>query len=472
MRLPRSFRLTNALRVALAGSLACAGLALGARAVVSPHPIPSVPPAPSGQMNVLILGDSLALCGFGKRLDERFRSNPEVNATFTYMACGTNPLSWLKKKPYTNVKTQCGFWAIESSTSGQPEVLEDVYGMSAGHVPKAHLVPKLDDVMAAVHPDILVVQTGSNLFGIFPDAKTVHPSKHAAVLEKYLTPFKKEAIEAGSNLRKIYWVNPPTSGRVATEVQDFVFEQACENLLPEMKVIDSRGLVSYPYQHMEPDKEHFLGAQMDEWADKVYEIIEQDLAEQPIASLQPFFQRGAAEVVAAPTATPAATPFATPARALPVEPIQVARALPVDSPVPARALPVETIPPVADAPPSPTPERGPLIVKARLVFMSNPMPLRELLPYQESLVGYVYEVEKVLKGHYDEKQILVMHPAHIGTKPQRLKYRIGKRYKLRLDRMEGTLWDTAKARDESGEINLQPYIRQEDEKRHPESRRQ
>lgn len=468
MRRPRLFRLTNVLRIALAGSLACAGLALGARAVVSPHPVPNVPPAPAGRMNVLILGDSLALCGFGKHLDERFRSNPQVNATFTYMACGTNPLSWLKQKPYTNVKTQCGFWAIESSNNGQPQELEDVYGMRAGYVPKAHLVPKLEDVMAAVHPDILVIQTGSNLFGIFPDAKTVHPANHSAALKKYLIPFKEQAIEAGGNLRKIYWVNPPTSGRVAVEVQDFVLAQAREKLMPEMKVIDSRTLVSYPYQHMEPDKEHFLGAQMDEWADKVYGIIEQDLAAQPLASLKPLSQRGAAGVVAAPTSTP----FGTPARALPVEPIQVARALPVNSPVPARAEPVETIAPVAESPSSPTPEPGPLIVKARLVFKSNPMPLRELLPYQESLVAYVYDVEKVLKGHYEEKQILVMHPAHIGTKPLRLKYRIGKRYKLRLDRMEGTLWDTAKARDETGQINLQPYIRQEDEKRHPESRTQ
>jgi hypothetical protein len=43
--------------------------------------------------SVLILGDSLALCGFGKRLDDRFRKSPYVKATFTYLTCGTNPLS-------------------------------------------------------------------------------------------------------------------------------------------------------------------------------------------------------------------------------------------------------------------------------------------------------------------------------------------------------------------------------------------
>src|SRR6188472_1014223 len=64
------------------------------------------------KLNVLILGDSLALCGFGKRLDERFREDPKVGSTYTYMACGTNPLSWLKHKPYTSIKAPCGFWSI------------------------------------------------------------------------------------------------------------------------------------------------------------------------------------------------------------------------------------------------------------------------------------------------------------------------------------------------------------------------
>jgi hypothetical protein len=74
--------------------------------------------APSDGINVLILGDSLALCGFGKRLDERFRKSPRVKATFTYLTCGTNPLSWLKERPYANVRTHCGFISIESAGPG------------------------------------------------------------------------------------------------------------------------------------------------------------------------------------------------------------------------------------------------------------------------------------------------------------------------------------------------------------------
>ncbi len=405
---------------------------------------------------MLILGDSLALCGFGKRLDHHFREDPNVAATFTYMACGTNPLSWLKQKPYTDVKTQCGYWSIESEAAGQPpRALEDVYGMQPGHVPKPRPVPKLEEMLAALNPDILVVQSGSNLFGLFPDAKTVKNAQHAAELKKYLAPFKTKAIEE-SNLKKIFWVNPPTSGRVDHVVQDFLLANVRTLLGPEVTVIDSRKLVSYPYQHMEPDKEHFLGAQMDEWADKVYDIVQKELSAQPIAALMPL--RGA-------PAEPAI------ARAEPVIP-RAEQVIPRAEPVAQRAVlanePAPSAAPSATPVPAPPKKEEPLIVKATLVFKSKPMELRELLPYQESLVAYVYNVEKVVHGQYSERQVLVMQPAFIAMKPQRLdKFRLGKRYKLRLHPFEGTLWSTAKSRDETNQINLTPYIRVEDLKRHP-----
>src|SRR4029453_6587173 len=65
-------------------------------------------------LTVLILGYSLGLCGFSKRLDQKFRADPRVKSVFTYCTCGTNPMSWLKEKPYTHVQTHCGYWSIES----------------------------------------------------------------------------------------------------------------------------------------------------------------------------------------------------------------------------------------------------------------------------------------------------------------------------------------------------------------------
>ena len=388
-------------------------------------------PAPQDSprnLNVLILGDSLALCGFGKRLDEKFRQDPRVKSTFTYITCATHPLSWLKEKPYTNVKTHCGFWSIESvPNSDRVKELPDVYGMTRGHKPKPHLVPKLDDLLAATDPDILIMQTGGNLFGLFSGRENVKPDRDGPALRRYLAPFVEKAIAPPSRLRKIYWVAPPTSGRVSKEIQDFVFEQTREDIGGVANVIDSRALVSYPYKHMEPDKEHFIGEDMDIWADKVFAIIDHDLSAQPWSSLKPLN----GSIASAPVATP--------------------------------------IP----APPLSEPAKGKgLVVSAKLVSKSKPIHRRQLLPYQEFLVGFVYDVKEVLEGEYSEKQILVMHPAYIGLRHQSLsKYHVGRTYELQLRELEGSIWSTVKSKDDSGRIDLQPYIRIQDEARYPENAR-
>ena len=383
-------------------------------------------PAPSEGVSVVILGDSLALCGFGKRLDERFRKSPRTKATFTYIACGTNPLSWLKERPYANIKTHCGFVSIESNGSGRPRELNDVYGMRRGHVPIPHAVPKLEDLLVTLRPDILIMQTGTNLFDLFPDHKTVIPNRHGPALRSYLVPFITKASRSPSTLKKIYWVASPTSGRVSKEIQDFVIQQLRTDVGNVANVIDSRTLVAYPYRHMEPDKEHFIGEDMDTWADGVFDVVERDLASQPLASLKPLAEN---------------IPVATLAQEQPTPPAEK---------------------------PAERPKNEVLKVKAKLIFKTEPIPLNELLPYQEYLVGYVYEINKLVAGQYSESQILVMHPAYIGLKKQKLRYRVGKTYKLQLQELEETVWKTVKSKDDSGLINLQPYIRIQDETRHPE----
>jgi hypothetical protein len=395
-------------------------------AQIQSTPAPQQTPAASSDngITVLILGDSLSLCGFGKRLDQHFREMPEVKATFTYMACATQPLSWLKEKPYANVKTRCGYWSIESvGGSAQPKEVEDVYGMRRGHAPKAHPVPKLEELLQRIRPDVLVMQTGGNLFDLFPDHKTVRPNRDAPALKKFVVPFLSKAANAPSSLKKIYWVASPTSGRVSKEVQDFVVEQLRIYFGAAVVIIDSRTLLSYPYHHLEPDREHFIGEDMDLWADKVFTLVNQDLSSQRLASLNSLSE------------------------SLPGPPAPTQLAVPAESPA------VEL-----------------LNVSARLVFKSKPMRLKELMPYQESLVGFVYDVKKISAGQYTANQILVMHPAHIRLARQPLrKYRVGHTYKLQVRPLEGTAWNTVKRKDDSGLIDLEPYIRVEDEIRYPET---
>ena len=94
------------------------------------------------------------------------------------------------------------------------------------------------------------------------------------------------------------------------------------------------------------------------------------------------------------------------------------------------------------------------------------------MPYQEFLIGFVYDVEEVISGQYGEKQILVMHPAYIGLHRQSLgKFHIGRSYELQLRGLDGSIWSTVKSKDDSGRIDLEPYIRIQDEARYPKSAR-
>lgn len=374
-------------------------------------------------LTVLILGDSLGLCGFSKRLDQKFRADPRVKSVFTYCTCGTNPMSWLKEKPYAHVQTHCGYWSVESRPDSHAfKELRDTYGEPSGHRPTSHAVPKLDDLLATIQPDILVMQTGSNLFELFSGREKVKPDRDGPMLRKYLVPFVKKAIMPPSKLRKIYWVAPPISGHVSGEVQQFVFDQTQKDIGGVTHVIDSRKLISYPYKHMEPDKEHFVGEDMNKWADKVWTEIDHDLSAQSWSDVLPLTE-------------------------------SIAKLAPV------AAL-------------SATPTAASLIVKAKLVSKTKPIQKEELMPYQEFLVGLLYDVEKVISGEYAEKQILVMHPAYIGLQPQSLgKFQIGRSYELQLRPLDGSIWNTIKSKDDSGRIELEPYIRVQDEARYPKSAR-
>ena len=298
----------------------------------------------------------------------------------------------------------------------------DTYGEPSGHRPTSHTVPKLDDLLATIQPDILVMQTGSNLFGLFSGREKVKPDRDGPMLRKYMVPFVKKAITPPSKLRKIYWIAPPISGRVSGEVQEFVFAQTQKGIGGVTDVIDSRKLISYPYKHMEPDKEHFIGEDMNKWADKVWAQIDGDLSAHSWSDVRPLTESIA-------KLAPAAAPSATPTTAS-------------------------------------------LVVKAKLVSKTKPILKEELMPYQEFLVGFLYDVEQVISGQYGEKQILVMHPAYIGLQPQPLeKFQIGRSYELQLRPLDGSIWSTIKSKDDSGRIELEPYIRVQDEARYPKNAR-
>ena len=384
------------------------------------------PPLNKG-LKILILGDSMSLAGFGSRLDSRLRKLPEVASVNTYMACGANPLSWLKRKPYTNTRTRCGFWSIEARAGGKsPAVVKDTYGMRRGHKPSSHRVPKLEDLISRHRPDILIFQNGNNMFGCFKDKRTIKKKTHSNAIRWYVKPFIDEISSTGTSLKKFYFITPPEAGCVTKDIQKFLYEQLAEHSTPVANMIDSRQVTSYPYKMMGPDKEHFWGPEANNWADSVYDLITADFQSQSLKQLPTLDRKS---------------------KSRPEEKSQ-----PKIEPIPE--------------------ESGSLRVLARLSKPTAVPAPETFAPYQELLVGYRYEIEKVLGGKLEDQAVLVMHPAYIKLKPQDLSsYQIGKSYEFELKMMDDrSLWGGIRTRDDTDSFELMPYLLTKDENRHPDAK--
>jgi len=351
---------------------------------------------------VLIIGDSMALCGFGKRLDEDFRESG-VATVATYMACGTNPLSWTRLGNNALAKTSCGFWKIEPGENGRPVSFMDVYGMTRGHRPGRYEVPKIEDLLARYQPQILVVQLGNNLFDAIKGGR-------GGALDGFIDPFLRLAMPG---VKRLYWVAPPVSGNLPKSTQDTLLTRLRSHEGESFRVIDSRDLLSYPYHGLQPDKQHFEGRDMTLWADRVFQWIRSDLERSPL---------GVGSVIAGGFTAPRAD-----------------------------HAPLEKKAEVA------------LVVRASLRSVTTPYENKEILPYHESMVALVYRVLHVVKGTFHGKYLVVLHPAHISEKRQSMgEFFIGQNRTLRLIPLDATQWVTLKAKDDPRFVELDRFITEED----------
>jgi len=365
-------------------------------------------PARQGLSSVLLLGDSMALCGFGPRLDAKLREwgVPLVN---TYMACGTHPLSWTALKAYAKAQSLCGYWSIETGAAG-PVSFQDTYGMRRGHRPSRYDVPKIEQLLPELRPEVLVVQLGSNLFDLL---KGRDKSRNGAVLEPFIRPFLAKVAEAAAPVRRIFWVAPPVSGAIPAAAQDLLVERLELCAGPGMRVIDSRQLLEYPYRNLQPDQQHFFGPDMEVWADRVFDIIKDDLGHDPPAPEVPLLASGSGS----------------------------------GAPETAGEAPV-------------------LVVQCSLEKMGLPFRHEEIAPYHESLVAFVYRVQRVLKGDFRGSHLVVLHAAHIGGKRQSMhRFQLGQNRIMRLLPVDRTPWATLKAKDDPRFLELERFIREEDHRK-------
>ncbi len=201
-------------------------------------------------LQILYLGDSLSLGAFGQTFDQEMRSSGyDVH---TVVAGGASPYYWLKS--YQSLPCTIGFW--EKTTESERRL---------GYV---RAVPKLEDLMQAKKPDIVVVQTGINLYATLrskrkPKEENVHEVR--SLIE--------QMCESIANTGAIsYWILPPHSHeeRYPLELQEeltSLMEGAVQQY--HGMVFESRNVTHFNDPYPATDGIHYGPTEAREWAEKV-----------------------------------------------------------------------------------------------------------------------------------------------------------------------------------------------------------
>ncbi len=372
-------------------------------------------PAKRG-LRVLILCDSMGLNGFADELDACFRACPGVERVHTFAACGSNPLSWMKRAPYASASTHCGYLRIEST--GEPggiEVERDIYGIPAGNKPGTHRVPKIEDLVREIEPDILVMQSGNNFFDFFKSGQS-DPEKCRAQMISYIAPLRQWLAASAPGVKHFYWVAPPQTGSASAEVQQAVFDAIHAEVEPTGRVIDSRLITRFPYKAQSDDLMHFWGDEAFAWGRDCFRLLAQDLGRQRIERRDPV--------------------------------VEIRRAIPIED------------------------DPGELIVRVRLEKLTPIPDPQAFAPYGELMVAGLYKVLKVKSGSYREKRIVILHPAYVRHQRQdlsTLKPRRSFEFVVR-ELNQDSLWATVRRQDSVAPFELFPYMLTADELRHPDFR--
>ena len=357
----------------------------------------------------------MGLNGFADELDSCFRSCPGVVRVHTIAACGSNPRTWMKLPPYGSARTHCGFLRIESTDErGGVEVDRDIYGVPAGNKPGSHVVPKIEDLVASIQPDILIIQNGNNFFDLFEGGQADR-EKSQAQIRTYMAPMRQWLASSAPSVKRLFWVTPPEAGNVSEEVQSVVFETIRDEVEPRGVVIDSRRITSYPYPAQSADKMHFWGDEAFAWGRDAFRLIAMELGRNGLKG-------SGSERVA-----------------------EIRRAIPVEE------------------------ESGELLVRVRVEKIA-PIPSPETFaPYGDLMVACLYKVLKVKEGRYDEKHMVILHPAYINHQRQDLSTLKRRRtFEFRVRELDDTsLWATVRREDEVAPLDLLPHLVVTDELRHP-----
>ena len=212
---------------------------------------------------ILYLGDSMSMGAFGKTMDQEMRD--AGHEVFTFVAGGATPYYWLSR--YSTIKGPIGYWEKTPSD-------EKRQGTTRG-------VPKIEKLLEKFDPDVVVVQTGTNLYATLR-SKRRSKKNNVKEVEGLLNYMIEAATQGG---RRCYWITPPSAhpDRYPVELQAELADLTKRVVGRNARVFDSRSVTRYTDPYPKNDGIHYGATEAKRWAQVVSKDFNQFMDKQVLS---------------------------------------------------------------------------------------------------------------------------------------------------------------------------------------------
>ena len=212
---------------------------------------------------VLMIGDSLTVGGFGDSMQDYLLKRFGHDDVAIYASCGSSPEQWLRSQP--EYITKCGY----REQTPQSTVL---YDSVDGKRPPPAVTPKLEDLVALMHPTTVIIQLGTNWMDDLSLHSVEDEVKHSQILDRFIAAIHSEP---PGSVRQIIWITPPDSSHYSSQVQ-----QAVQDLIKtaaerdSFDIIDSSRLTHYVPGKSGGDGIHYNREEAQQWASLVTQQLD------------------------------------------------------------------------------------------------------------------------------------------------------------------------------------------------------
>lgn len=213
----------------------------------TPYGAPSLRSGGPSKGRVLFLGDSFSIGAFGRTFDQSLRdAGYEV---YTSIAGGGTPYYWLREFPPVSINIS--YWERTPNTERR--------------LSSIGAVPKVETLMEKWRPDIVVVQSGTNLYA--PLRSSRHSKEYnIQKVESLITKMCRAIASQGD--AQCYWITPPdaSTNKYPRELQEEMLRTIKRGVGGYGRVFNSYAVTSYPQSQPSSDGIHLAPTEATQWA--------------------------------------------------------------------------------------------------------------------------------------------------------------------------------------------------------------